>query len=142
MVLRHFKFAFVCPLSQNIVGVLLCVSIWHSISFAVLYGSLLLLGGVCLLITVAVSLFLPELRRRIHNKIALSHNFSLMIAYFAWGTAQLSPNLGDNSCIFLSMDLIKNYQNWKKRTVTWRNAICGCFDKQLKYRTSVSLFYI
>ncbi|KAK6617075.1 hypothetical protein RUM43_014677 [Polyplax serrata] len=68
---------------------------------SILYGTLLILGGICLLITVSVSLYLPELRRRMHNKIALSHNASLMVAYFTWGIGQLSPNLGDRSCMFI-----------------------------------------
>lgn len=68
----------------------------------VIYGILLIVGGICLLITVSVSLYLPDLRRRIHNKIALSHNSSLMIAYFAWGCTQLSVDLGDTTCIILS----------------------------------------
>jgi len=48
------------------------------------------LGGVCLLLTVGISLLLPELRTRLHNKIVLTHNICLMIAHFTWGGNLLS----------------------------------------------------
>ncbi|KAK6630688.1 hypothetical protein RUM44_002857 [Polyplax serrata] len=87
---------------------------------SILYGTLLILGGICLLITVSVSLYLPELRRRMHNKIALSHNASLMVAYFTWGIGQLSPNLGDRSCMFIALIIQFTFLG----SFFWLNVMC------------------
>lgn len=70
--------------------------------FSDIYGIIMLIGGVVLLITVAISLYLPELRTSVYYRIIICHNFSLMIANFTWGTTNLLPSMPYSACVFLS----------------------------------------
>lgn len=72
----------------------------------------MLLGGFVLLITVAISLYLPELRTSVYYKIIICHNVSLMVASFTWGTTNLLPSISYSACVFLS-----KYQDF----MTWGN---------------------
>lgn len=93
-----------------------------------IYGVIMLIGGVVLLITVAISLYLPELRTSVYYRIIICHNFSLMIANFTWGTTNLLPSMPYSACVFLCLLIQLTFLG----SFFWMNIMC--IDISLAFR--------
>jgi hypothetical protein len=52
-------------------------------------GALLAIGSFALLLTVVISCALPDTRRRLHGRLSLMHNVTLLVAYVSTGALRI-----------------------------------------------------
>lgn len=55
-----------------------------------LYGALFILGAACLALTLALHLWLPELRRSLHSRVLVAHVACLLVAYLGLAVVNLA----------------------------------------------------
>lgn len=85
-----------------------------------LYGALFILGAVCLALTLALHLWLPELRRSLHSRVLVAHVVCLLVAYLGLAVVNLARLPTPSPACSATGTSINNSLLYCTATIMWR----------------------